>query len=480
MNTGPGMTGAGAASGRAALPARFLIGLLAVPLLIMAVNLGGGAAKLPVEARSFEIVQGMLDSGDWLIPRIEGRPYLSKPPLYHWLAAAASLAEEGVSWRSVRAPSALAGALLLGVTVAWGSMLGGRALGAAAGLATASMVLVPTLARRGAPDMVFSAMCVAALYLFERMWRRRERRLVPLFALAVALAFMAKAHAVVVVVGAPVALALTLRRAWGRALRRDVGGWLALAALAGSAWYLWLLYVMPQEMLYWLTMEGLQPLAVELVGHTGRHFRPLWYYLYRIWDIALPVSALIPFTIWHVWRAGRWRGPGGWPFVVWSFLLLLLLFSLIPAKQPHYILPLLPLLGLMTGEAVLSHLSPAGPGAGRHLLGSMVVLLAVLVGVFAAAVYYAALVRRFGSPLASTATLLGAGCLAAMAWCLIRRRAAAFFLSALAAVWCLSLVYFGSFEEWKSLDRQTSRTRAGAETPAPARPPATPGADGRS
>ena len=460
----------------ARVPPWFLLGLIGVPVLLVWINLGGGTAKLPVEVRSQEIVRTMDRTGDWLVPRVDGKPFLSKPPLYHWIGAAASRLKGEADWWSVRAPSALAAMVILAVTLAWGTALGGIALGGLAALLTGSMALFLILGRRGAPDMVFSAACVAALCLFERIWHGRRKNLLPAFSLALALAVLAKGTAVLPVVGAPIALALTARWGWRRVFRRDVLVWLAAAALAGASWYLLIFIRMPKEAVHWALLEVLQPVAVEVVGHTGRHFRPVWYYLYRIWDIALPVSVLLPLTAWHVWRTGRWHGRGEWPFVVWSFVLVVLLFSLLPAKQPHYLLPLLPLLGLMAGDALLAHLHAPGGSAGEKILTlSVGVLLVLLAGGVALGAYYAAFVAGESSYLAWVGVLAGAvGLVPASRWWLAGRVPAAC-LGTVAVVGCLGLVYFGSFEEWKSLDRRADRAAAAAPAPGQGSLPAPPG-----
>ena len=43
--------------------------------------------SIPDEARYGEISRVMFLSGDWLTPRLNGLPFMHKPPLLHWLSA---------------------------------------------------------------------------------------------------------------------------------------------------------------------------------------------------------------------------------------------------------------------------------------------------------------------------------------------------------------------------------------------------------
>ncbi len=68
----------------------------------------------PDESRYAEIPREMLQRGDWVTPRLDGEPYLEKPPLLYWLTAV-SYRMFGVHDWAARLPPALAvhGSILL-------------------------------------------------------------------------------------------------------------------------------------------------------------------------------------------------------------------------------------------------------------------------------------------------------------------------------------------------------------------------------
>jgi 4-amino-4-deoxy-L-arabinose transferase-like glycosyltransferase len=81
--------------------------LLAVASLLLFINLNYALIE-PDESRYAQIALEMHESGDWLVPRLGGEPYLDKPPLLYWLMAT-SYSSFGVNETSARLPCALAG-----------------------------------------------------------------------------------------------------------------------------------------------------------------------------------------------------------------------------------------------------------------------------------------------------------------------------------------------------------------------------------
>ena len=105
--------------------------VLVVSLPFLFVTLGMPLLD-PDEGLYASIAQEMLSRGDWVIPHVNGLPYLEKPPLYFWLTALTFRAVGPTEW-AVRLWSALAtlGAVLL----TW--RIGRRLYGPRAGLLAA-------------------------------------------------------------------------------------------------------------------------------------------------------------------------------------------------------------------------------------------------------------------------------------------------------------------------------------------------------
>ncbi len=93
----------------------------------------------------------MLNRGDWVIPHVNGLPYLEKPPLYFWLTAGTFWLVGSSEW-AVRIWSALAtfGTVLL--TWRIGRRLYGPRAGVYAGLILATVVGNALYVRKASTD----------------------------------------------------------------------------------------------------------------------------------------------------------------------------------------------------------------------------------------------------------------------------------------------------------------------------------------
>ena len=121
------------------------------------------------EAREGLVVQGIVHNQQWILPyRNEELP--SKPPLFHWIAATASLMF-GESDFSTRLPSALGAGVMVVVTFILGRATAGKLTGWLAVGALLGTYDFWHAAGQARVDMVFSA-CVAAAIAGFYFWYR--------------------------------------------------------------------------------------------------------------------------------------------------------------------------------------------------------------------------------------------------------------------------------------------------------------------
>src|SRR6202162_1270223 len=116
----------------------------------------------PDEPRYAWIARDMAESGDWVTPRLYGKPWLEKPVLYYW-SAALCFKLFGVNEASARLPSAVF-ALLATLALAWLALrLGGWQTARWVVLLLPSTVGMIGFSHAASTDMPFSAMLGVAM-----------------------------------------------------------------------------------------------------------------------------------------------------------------------------------------------------------------------------------------------------------------------------------------------------------------------------
>ena len=147
--------------------------LLAVSLLLFLPKLGMPLLD-PDEGLYAEIAREMVTRGDWVIPHVNGLPYLEKPPLYFWLTASTFRLFGPSEWatRLWSAISALGTVLL---TWRIGRRLYGAQAGLLAGVVVATVVGNALYVRRASTDQLFVFCLTLAMYGFLRDAERPDR-----------------------------------------------------------------------------------------------------------------------------------------------------------------------------------------------------------------------------------------------------------------------------------------------------------------
>lgn len=321
--------------------------------------------RLPLrgeESRRARIAIEMIERGDFIVPRQQGEPFLSRPPLQNWLIAAVGLARESVDVWSIRLPSAAAMLLVAALVYGYGRTFLSPTGAFVAGLAWASAGQALELGRLGETEAVFSATVALSLLGWHWGWTRGWPRWLTwnVAGLAVAAGVLAKGPQAPVYFVSVVTLYLLWTGNWRELLRP--APWIAAAV----AWGVVCLWLVP----FW-SSQGTEAVWRIFADDVGMRFADsrwstiaahLASYPWEIVGCLLPWSIPLAVFLRPAWR--RLLTP--WPRpVVFLMMALAVTFPscwLVPGARGRYYMPLYPCLALLAGlvaDQAATGLSPA-------------------------------------------------------------------------------------------------------------------------
>jgi 4-amino-4-deoxy-L-arabinose transferase-like glycosyltransferase len=329
----------------------------------------------PDEPRYAWIARDMAETGDWVTPRLYGKPWFEKPPLYYW-GAAICFKLFGVSEAAARLPSAIS-ALLATLTLAW---LAWRIYGAETArwllLLLATTVGMTGFSHAAATDMPFSATLTIAMVCAAVLLRlplecaglpplsqnepaptksagalassatgtlpaiphlANTSRLAPiLFGFFLGLAVLAKGPAAIILCGGAVFFWTLFTKRWRDTLRFFHPAAIATLCATALPWYILCAHRNPDFFRIFIIEHNFK----RFLTPEFQHIQPFWFYV--------PIFLVGVFP-WLFWLLGSFRFEpnkdnriGITPFFLSWVLLPLLFFSASQSKLPGYILPSIP------------------------------------------------------------------------------------------------------------------------------------------
>jgi len=305
-----------------------------------------------------EVAREMLVSSDWhrwVIPHLNGLPYLEKPPLLYWLTAL-SFALFGPEAWAARLVPALSTVSCVGMLLAFGRATGRESAGRLAALMFVSGAGVIALSHLLMFDMLLTALLTAAMML---AWIYRSSHRVAALRWAyvfLALAVLAKGLVALVLFGLVVFIAL-FPEARARGQYRGVyGPWfdpvaLLLFAAIALPWHVAAAAVEPAFAWIYFVNEHLLRFLGLRVPH-DYYGGAWWYYLPRIAVYLFPWSFLLPglLRVPPPRTAGDAQAFGRFLLVAW--LAPLLFFSLSSAKANYYLVAVMPFAAFHLADAL--------------------------------------------------------------------------------------------------------------------------------
>ncbi|HLZ13096.1 MAG TPA: glycosyltransferase family 39 protein [Candidatus Acidoferrum sp.] len=313
-------------------------------------NLGAIGFVGPDEPRYAWIARDMAETGDWVTPRLYGKPWFEKPVLYYWMAAA-SFKLFGVSEAAARLPSALC-ALFATLALAW---LAWRVYGEET--ARWLLVLLPTSAgmigfsHAAATDMPFSGMLTIAMVCAEvvlGLTRGENTPILPrtpwlallLFGFFLGLAVLAKGPAAIILSGGAVFVWALIAKKWRGAFRLLHPVAIATFCATALPWYILCARRNPDFFRVFIIEHNFK----RYLTPEFQHIQPFWYYVPVVLIAFLPWSAAL---LWAAFAQGRTFlalrkiSEVSLFFFCWAAFCLVF-FSASRSKLPGYVLPAFP------------------------------------------------------------------------------------------------------------------------------------------
>ena len=333
-------------------------------------NLGAIGLVGPDEPRYAWIARDMAETGDWITPRLYGKPWFEKPPLYYW-GAALSFKLFGVSEAAARLPSAVC-ALLGTLAMAW---LAWRICGAET--ARWVLLLLPTtvgmigFSHAAATDMPFAAMLTVAMVFAAKLLNlvppRPSRETSPdsllsftsyttatyfasfFLGVFLGLATLAKGPAALILSAGGVLLWAIFSKCWRDALRCLHPVAIIGFSLTALPWYILCAHRNPVFFRVFIIEHNFK----RFLTPEFQHIQPFWYYAPVLVIAFIPWTSLLLFAGYFggrkLWKDRKVSAPA--LFCSWS-LFCVLFFSISKSKLPGYILPALPPAGLLLARSL--------------------------------------------------------------------------------------------------------------------------------
>ena len=368
---------------------RFALVLAALVLFVYFFGLGSYALIDPDEGRYAEIAREMLESGDYVTPRLNYVKYFEKPVLHYWMTAISFgvLGQNEFAARLAPVLCALGG---IGLTFMLGRQMWGfrSAVYAAAILSTS--LLWFAIARLNILDMTvsfFITLSVAGFWMGTRNASPGDRRYLFLFYVGMALATLSKGLIGIVLPGGIAFWYILLTRRWKLIARSLYCPGIAVFFLLAVPWFWAVCRVNDDFFHFFFVQEHL----LRYMTQIHDRYEPFWYFVPVLIGGLMPWAGLLPDMFRMIFFAdpqGRLSEKAGITGCAKSFFLGIwfavpfVFFSLSSSKLVPYIVPCLPPLALLGGRA----LTLIADGNGKHgkcfaVLNGILLLLTALVGV---------------------------------------------------------------------------------------------------
>lgn len=368
-------------------PPLWLVWLAAVVFIFA--GLGGPGILNNNEGLYAEIPREMLASHDWrfwIIPHLNGLPYMEKPPLLYWLTAA-SFALFGISEWSARLVPALSALACVGTLLWFGRAVGRPRAGRLGALMFISGLGVALMSRLLMFDMLLTALVTAAFCCSYRYLIEGRPALLRWAMAWLALAILAKGLLGVLLFPMVMLVFLASIHGLGQRFWRAAASMLRPDALLvffviAAPWHIAASLTEPIFAWFYFINEH----VLRFLGRREPHdyySGPWWYYLPRMMLYLFPWSLFLFGLLARQQPEAAASSATLRRFLLLAWLLPLLFFSVSRAKANYYLVAVMPFAAMHLALALenrgLERPSlRSWPGYAVAILGALLCIIASL------------------------------------------------------------------------------------------------------
>lgn len=367
---------------------RWLVRLawVAVALLFVSWRLTLSSLMDPDEAHYAQLTRETIRAGNWMVPLLDGQPYIDKPILFHWLQGLAATMF-GETEFAARLPSAIAAVALFATTRWVGTAIFDREVGRWGAIMFATIPATFAMSGIALLDMVFTAFLFGSVGCLLVAARDRRPWVEGAGYALLALAVMTKGPVALALVGLFCGAAWIgggSMRAWASQLHWKIG--LSLATVAASPWFVWMYARYGQAFidgyfiagnLHYVTQPG--SFSNRAVSHT--------FFARVVAAGFFPWSAIVAGRVIDLATRPR-RAVQAEEKLLWLWAVVVIgLFSTARFKLDHYIFPAAPALCLIAAKAwqdaaVADHRLARGTHLGVLALGGGLIVVGTFLSLY--------------------------------------------------------------------------------------------------
>lgn len=339
--------------------------ILGTAVLSLGTFLGSSSKLTYHEAFVAQAGREIAAGGGWLVPTINGSPWLEKPPLPFWLVAGLGTMVGTIDETVARLPFALAALALVGTIAFWSTIRFGERAGVLSGLVQATTCWTVARGRLAEADILLAALTTGSIVAFDlaRLGDNngpRRLRFVIVYAL-LGVSTLVKG----IGFGAALASAVMLiALAWDRDMKsikallfNPLG--LGLALAIALPWPVAVLSRHPQALGLWVhhVSDRLAATPTEFSGERWPQYLAAYF-----WQ-TLPWTPLALVGLRRSWKSAWGAEPGERQahrlLVVWAIVPAAIV-SLSPARNAHYLIYSYPPFSAWAGGVIARRLDELG------------------------------------------------------------------------------------------------------------------------